>query len=460
MKSALVWLRRDLRVDDQTALAKATSEYERVHVVFVYDTVILDALPSRRDTRVTFIHQSVEDVAQSLGGRIDVLHGDPLDLIPEFVAKLGVQAVVAAHDDDPYALKRDAAVAGAMSAEFVTVKDHVVFERQEVLNSEGLPFKVFTPYRNAWMSKLTPRDIQERTPDLSRVAPAQSPNRPTLPDIGFEDAQPWILGGSKEARDRLNTFLSKIDDYKEHRDFPHPLSTSTLSADLRHGTVSIRELVRLAQSKNATKWLDELVWREFYHMILANFPRVVSEPFRPEFRNVQWPGNPSHFEPWKWGQTGYPLVDAAMRCLNATGWMHNRLRMVAAMFLTKDLLLDYRLGEEWFAEKLLDFELASNNGGWQWSASTGVDAQPWFRIFNPVLQSRKFDPGGAFIKTWCPELKDLDETTLHWPHDLTLMEQLAANCELGKDYPHPIVDHSVQRESALRFLELVSAKKG
>lgn len=464
MKSALVWLRRDLRLDDHAALSRATAEFDKVYVAFVFDTVILDALPSRSDTRVAFIHQSVmelHDALRSSGSGIDVLHGDPVDLIPRHARDLGVHKVLAAHDDDPYALKRDSSVSRALrDIAFETVKDHVIFERQDILNSEGLSFKVFTPYRNAWMAKLNGDEVDERRVDTSKLASPTSNHIPRLNDLGFEDAKPWIAGGSSQAEKRLKNFLERIDHYKEKRDFPDPLGTSTLSVDLRHGTISVRKLVRTALERKATKWLDEIVWREFYYMILANYPHVVDEPFRAEFRGVAWPGNLDHFAPWKKGETGYPLVDAAMRCLNETGWMHNRLRMVCAMFLTKDLLLDYRLGEAWFAEKLLDFELASNNGGWQWSASTGVDAQPWFRIFNPVLQSRKFDSQGTFIRRWCPELSELDDDAVHWPHDLTPMEQIAAGCELGRDYPHPLVDHATQRDLALSFLESVSKKKG
>jgi deoxyribodipyrimidine photo-lyase len=276
-----------------------------------------------------------------------------------------------------------------------------------------------------------------------------------LSEIGFRPNGLWLKPGTAGAQERLSAFLAKIDRYKSERDFPALDSTSGLSVHLRHGTVSVRQCFREAvalQGNGPSKWLDELVWREFYHMILANFPHVVDRPFRDEYDTLEWPGTQEAYEAWEEGRTGYPLVDAAMRCLRATGWMHNRLRMVTAMFLTKDLLVDYRRGESLFARWLLDFELASNNGGWQWSASTGVDAQPYFRIFNPILQSRKFDPEAVFIKQWCPELAGFEPELAHWPHDAGPIEQLAAGCQLGKDYPRPIVDHSVQRQLAIELL--------
>jgi deoxyribodipyrimidine photo-lyase len=259
---------------------------------------------------------------------------------------------------------------------------------------------------------------------------------------------------------RLRAFLSHIHDYDRRRDFPaDPSGTSGLSVHLRFGTISIRALVREAQkrpSKGAATWWSELIWREFYQMILACFPHVVKGSFRPEYDSIRWPGTKAHFERWCAGQTGYPLVDAAMRHFNRTGWMHNRLRMIVAAFLVKDLLVDWRRGEAYFARHLLDFDLAANNGGWQWSASTGCDAQPYFRIFNPVTQSRRFDPEGAFIRTVIPELAGFSARDIHWPAGAPQARQAEAGCRVGKDYPAPIVDHAIQRRLAI---ELFSAAR-
>ncbi len=460
----LVWLRRDLRLHDHTALAEATRHASRVAVAFVYDTVILDELSDRSDRRVFFIHQSLEEVADRLreaGSDLIALPGDPLTEIPALARRLGVDAVYCSHDDDPYALKRDRQVARELGEiQFESFKDHVIFERQEVMNQSGEPYRVYTPYMKAWRSQFDPKMAAPREPDLGRLWPAaelKSTGNLSLGDIGFEENSLWVPPGSAGGHERLSGFVKQMEEYGERRDYPGIDGTSGLSVHLRHGTVSIRECVRAAlnhPSKGAEKWFNELIWREFYHMILANFPHVVESSFREEYSSLKWPGKEEHFAAWCEGRTGYPIVDAAMRCINATGWMHNRLRTVCASFLTKDLLVDWRQGEAYFAEKLLDFELASNNGGWQWAASVGVDAQPYFRIFNPILQSRKFDPGGDFIREWVPELKDYSSKTIHFPAEASPMEQISAGCEISTDYPEPVVDHKVQKELAVRLLSL------
>ncbi|MBX7134431.1 MAG: DNA photolyase family protein [Fimbriimonadaceae bacterium] len=464
MRTALCWLRRDLRLSDHTALAEATRWADRVAVVFVFDRNILDALEDRDDRRVSFIHASLAEIDRKLrerGSALVSVYGDPVEEIPRLVRELEAEAVFAAHDDDPYALARERAV--GERCDLRTFKDHVVFERQEVLSQAGGVLKVYTPYMKAWRAQFSRADAEERSPDLTRLWPGIPGRLIPLAEMGFEETLTWLPAGEDAARERLGQFRSRLAAYGEERDFPALKSTSALSVHLRFGTISIRECVRVAMenpSPGSEKWWNELIWREFYHMILSNFPHVVGSAFKPEFDDIEWPGLDEHFEAWCGGRTGYPIVDAAMRCLNATGWMHNRLRMVCASFLVKDLLIDWRRGEAYFARQLLDFDLAQNNGGWQWAASTGVDAQPHFRIFNPILQSRKFDAQGTFIRQWCPELAGLSDEAIHAPWELPLFEQLAAGCEVGRDYPLPIVDHAVQREIALRILAQAASSKG
>ena len=442
MSTALVWLRRDLRLQDHAALAAATASAERVWTVFVFDTTILAGLP-RRDRRVDFIHAAVADLHARAGLLVRV--GDPRQIIPALARELGVGAVHASHDDDPAALARDAEVAAALPCPLHTCKDHVVLERAEVLTAAGRPYTVFTPYKRAWLQRLRPQDMAERVVQPERLVRGQDA-LPSLSDLGFEasDLSPAVGRGEAGAQALLADFLPRMDRYDQTRDFPGSKGPSYLGVHLRFGTVSVRELVRLAQSHSsggAQTWLSELIWRDFYHQLLHHFPHVARLPFKPEYSAVSWDDNEAFFEAWCQGRTGYPLVDAGMRQLAQTGYMHNRLRMVTASFLTKDLGIDWRRGEAWFAELLLDFDLAANNGGWQWAASTGCDAQPWFRIFNPVTQSQKFDPEGRFIKRYCPELAHLDAKQIHepWLHG----------------GPAAIVDHAAARERTLARFAVV-----
>jgi len=453
-RRSLCWIRRDLRLNDHAALSLATQESDQVAVVFVFDRLILDQLEDRNDKRLTFIFDSLREVDESLrkrGSRLIVLDGDPAELIPWLAAQLEVDAVYVNGDLEPYALERDAKVRQSLRAAGIQAKfckDHVVFARREILNGSGEPFKVFTPYSKAWKAKLTSDDIREHCVDQTRYWPIDQLPAGTelslIEDLGFERGELWLDAGESGASERLERFAANICDYEGTRDLYGMEGTSGLSVHLRHGTVSIRECVRQALLANdpKEKWLNELIWREFYQMILSEFPHVVGGSFKPDCDKIEWPGSQEHFEAWCEGRTGFPVVDASMRCLVQTGWMHNRLRMITAMFLTKDLLVDWRLGEAFFARYLLDFDLASNNGGWQWSASTGVDAQPYFRIFNPILQSSKFDPSGGFIRKWVPELADLDSEAIHWPHP-----------GAPKGYPDPIVDHKVQSALALALFK-------
>jgi deoxyribodipyrimidine photo-lyase len=346
-----------------------------------------------------------------------------------------------------------------------TYKDHVVFERQEVLTLAGNPYTVFTPYKNAWLKKvqaqdLAPHPVAEHAAALAPRPQAFQKPVPTLPDIDFETVDLTALhykSGVSGAQSLLEDFLHRIDRYEETRNFPAVKGPSYLSVHLRFGTVSIRQLAteawrRYKTSEGASVWLSELIWRDFYAQILANFPHVAERCFKAEYDAIHWDHGPhgkALFAAWCEGRTGYPLVDAAMAQINQTGYMHNRLRMVVASFLTKDLGVDWRWGEQYFAQHLIDFDLSANNGGWQWGSSSGCDAQPYFRIFNPVTQSQKFDPQGKFIKRYLPQLKGLEGADLHAPWEAKPLALQAAGITLGKDYPLPVVNHAEAREKTL-----------
>lgn len=483
MTSALVWFRRDLRTYDHAALFHALKAHDQVYCVFVFDSTILASLP-RSDRRVEFILRAVEEVADDLrrmGGALIILQGDPCDEIPQLAARLGVQAVYANRDYEPAALQRDAAVENNIrhfaEIEFFLFKDQVIFECDEVLTQQGAPFSMFTPYKNAWLKRLTLYYLQAYPVEryaahlapfdaISDTSPPACPagstlGVPTLSALGFfttDLANLPLPTGMRGARSLFLAFSERLDHYASDRDFPAVNGTSSLSAHLRFGTVSIRQLARYAKSQSgrgAAMWLSELIWRDFYHMILWYYPHVVTRAYKPAMDALAWDDAPDLLVAWQQGKTGYPLVDAAMRQLMHTGFMHNRLRMVTASFLTKDLGVDWRTGEAWFAEKLLDFDLAANNGGWQWAASTGCDAQPWFRIFNPVTQSEKFDPRGHFIRRYVPELAAVPHQLIHAPWKMNASQQAACGILVGRDYPLPVVDHAVARERTLQRFSTV-----
>ena len=474
-ETGLMWFRRDLRVMDNAALHLALGQCARVHCNFVFDQAILAQLP-RADRRVEFIRESLVELDAALrqlsgkaGAGLIVHHAVASDEIPRLAAALQVQAVFAARDYEPQALARDEAVREALAqagCAFFTCKDQVIFEGREILTQSGTPYGVFTPYKNNWLSRvaaehLAPHDSAPLAPRLSeRPVELQRPV-PSLGDIGFEVtnlASLKIPSGESGGQALLEAFFERMDDYHATRDFPAVKGPSYLGVHLRFGTVSIRQLVRIALqrqaagSAGAAVWLSELVWRDFYFAILANFPHVASRAFKPEYDAIQWESGPraeALFAAWCDGQTGYPLVDAAMAQINQTGYMHNRLRMVAGSFLVKDLGIDWRWGERYFAEKLNDFDLSANNGGWQWVASSGCDAQPYFRIFNPVSQSEKFDPQGKFIRRYLPQLGKLSDKAIHAPSLAKPLELHMAGVVLGRDYPHPIVAHDVARTKTL-----------
>ena len=482
--SGLVWFRRDLRTDDNTALCLALQQCRRVFCAFIFDRDILDPLP-RVDRRVEFIHASLLELDESLrslagrpGAGLIVCHGRSVEEIPRLAQALGVQAVFAAHDYEPQAIARDAQVRGQLAQRGIalhTCKDHVVFEGREVLTRTGTPYGVFTPYHRAWLAQLEaqPLTIREITPLAGSLAERPEAYRqavPSLQAIGFAPSNLAALRiptGSSGAQQLFADFFERMDRYHDTRDFPAVKGPSYLSVHLRFGTVSIRKLVatalqrHLAGSRGASIWLGELVWREFYFQILANFPHVVGAAFKPEYDAITWEQGPqarAQFQAWCEGRTGYPLVDAAMLQLNQTGYMHNRLRMVAGSFLVKDLGIDWRWGEAYFAEKLNDFDLAANNGGWQWVASSGCDAQPWFRIFNPVSQSQKFDPDGKFIRRYLPQLAALPNADLHAPWTAAPLTLQQAEVQLGGNYPMPLVAHDVARARTLARYAVVKKK--
>ncbi|WP_290868194.1 deoxyribodipyrimidine photo-lyase [Aquabacterium sp.] len=476
LASALVWFRRDLRDHDHAALFHALKGARKVWCAFVFDSDILDALP-RTDRRVAFIRESLVELDAGLArlatdAGLIVRHGRAEVEVPKLAAELGVQAVYANHDDEPAALQRDATVRGHLSnlgVALYTSKDHVIFERNEVLTGNDSPYGVFTPYKNAWLKKLDPFYVKPYpvAPYAARLAalPAKvaavgAPHVPSLGEIGFEDPGPLkVSPGMSGAAALLDDFLDRIDRYDETRDFPSVKGPSYLSTHLRFGTVSIRQLAGLAWeraqagSAGAQVWLSELIWRDFYHQILFHHPHVVGHAYKRDYDKIKWAKGKeadAHFEAWCGGRTGYPLVDAAMRQLNQTGYMHNRLRMVVASFLIKDLGIDWRRGEAYFAEKLLDFDLAANNGGWQWAASSGCDAQPYFRIFNPINQSEKFDATGKFIRRYVPEIASLPDKAIHAPWQARPADLAAADdVVIGRDYPQPIVQHDVARAETL-----------
>ncbi|TXI78778.1 MAG: deoxyribodipyrimidine photo-lyase [Dechloromonas sp.] len=468
LEKALAWFRRDLRDHDHAALSAALANARQVWCVFVFDRDILDALPSRRDRRVEFILESLRELDAALrarGGGLIVRHGWPVEEIPALATTLGVDAVFANRDYEPAAKQRDGEVRQRLHAAgmaFESPRDQVIFDGDAVLTQAGKPFTVFTPYKNAWRKRLTAADIAAHSGSGGQLMPGDT-RLPSLAELGFEATDLATLGirpGMSGARALWEEFAAgRIDRYGALRDFPAIKGVSYLSVHLRFGTLSIRELVREAVRREADSWLNELIWRDFYFMILDRFPHVVGHSFKPEYDAIRWADWPAGLAAWQEGRTGYPLVDAAMRQLLHSGWMHNRLRMVVASFLTKDLGIDWRLGEAWFAQQLNDFDLSANNGGWQWAASSGCDAQPYFRIFNPVTQSEKFDPDGKFIRRYVPELARVPDKYIHAPWQMGRIEQEAIGVVIGRDYPAPLVDHAQARNDTLARYAVVKAQK-
>ena len=476
LSNSLVWFRRDLRCFDHAALHHALISSNVVHCAFIYDTAILDTL-ARADRRVEFIHASIAELdagLRALGGSLIVRHADAASAIPALASELDVEAVFANEDYEPQAIARDAAVAAALAADGRRLelgKDQVIFHKDEVLTQGGSPFSVFTPYKNAWLKRasaepqcMAPWPVEPHKGALA--APSGSARLPTLADLGFAPTNLRALGivpGMDGAAQLFEDGLARVAPYGEARVYPAVKGTSFLSVHLRFGTLSIRQLVRsmfelIARGgggAGAPVWLSELIWREFYQQVLFHHPQVVTQAFKSAYDAIAFESGPAAealFAAWCEGRTGYPLVDAAMLQLNHSGYMHNRLRMVSASFLVKDLGIDWRWGERYFALQLNDYDLASNNGGWQWAASTGCDAQPYFRIFNPVTQSEKFDAEGRFIRRYLPQLDVLSAKEIHAPW-LAPHKKI----RLGVDYPEPIVVHEEARRKTLERYAVVKA---
>jgi len=418
MKRSIFWFRRDLRLEDNTALYHALKSGLPVMPVFIFDQNILDELPED-DARVSFIFNTLRSMNTKLlekGSSIQIFRGDPVKIWKELIKNHTIENVFVNRDYEPYAIERDTQIhdwLAQYNIGFHAFKDQVIFDENEVVKDDGSPYTVFTPYKRKWLEKFNREFWASLLPSsLDNVYPSTLPF-PSLEEMGF-----------RESPVRVREYnLSRLDEYARTRDLPGEDSTSCLGPHLRFGTVSIRQVIRQLKTQDEV-FLSELIWREFFMQILYHFPDVVTENLNPKYNGITWRNNEKEFERWCQGKTGYPMVDAGMRQLNTTGYMHNRVRMVAASFLCKHLLIDWRWGEAYFAGKLLDYELSSNNGNWQWAAGTGCDAAPWFRVFNPETQQKKFDRNLQYIKWWVPEFGT-------------------------KDYPKPIVEHPFARNRAL-----------
>ena len=417
------WFRRDLRLNDNTGLSLALTSGRPVVPLFIFDTNIIHPLKDKRDRRVSFIFSRLRELDNSLrpfGGGLCVKHGAPVDVWRELFSEFGPGDIYTNRDYEPYAIRRDREVGDfclGHGVSMVMTKDQVVFDTNEILKADGTPYTVFTPYKKKWLDSLKPSDLElhDTASLLNNIYPCCQTGLPAFKDIGFEFVDFNVP--------TLHPDPGIITHYHETRDIPSLEGTLRMSVHLRFGTVSIRELVKQALDLNET-WLSELIWREFFMMILYHFPHVEDRAFKPAYDRIEWRYDQDLFQAWCDGRTGYPLVDAGMRELNTTGYMHNRVRMVTASFLCKHLLIDWRWGERYFAEKLLDFDLSANNGNWQWAAGSGCDAAPYFRVFNPELQQKKFDPDFTYIKKWAPEFG-------------------------SPEYPPPIIEHTFARNRAI-----------
>jgi deoxyribodipyrimidine photo-lyase len=465
VKTVIHWFRRDLRLADNTALSEAAKRAQTVVPVFILEDASRTG-PDVSAARLAFMLQSVAALRQDLATRghpLVIRCGEADKILPGLCRKVGAQAVFGNRQYEPQAQRRDESVAAGLlqiGVGFELFKDAVAWDEQEILTQAGRPYTVFTPYAKAWKARAVARPGPIFDRPKSKAPALPSDPLPAAPDaLGHPLTQPVPPAGEAAAREQLARFLAgPVHAYAANRDFPALAATSHLSPHLHAGTLGIRTVLAAlmkargkappGQAAGCDVFLNELIWREFYVQVLCNFPHVATSAFRPELNRLPWSENQEHFQAWCAGRTGYPIVDAAMRCLQATGSLHNRLRMITAMFLTKDLLLSWQWGERWFMRQLVDGDLAANNGGWQWSAGTGTDAAPYFRIFNPVTQGQKFDPAGAFVRRWVPELENFPDKLVHQPWENP--------SELARSkYPARVVRHEVQREKCLALFRSV-----
>ena len=420
-KISLFWFRRDLRLDDNVALYHALQSEHPVLPIFIFETDILDKLESKHDRRVDYIHQAlltINEQLKSFNSTLKTYHGNPFEIFKTLLEEYDVQAVYCNRDYEPQAIERDTAIFYYLQERnipFKAYKDQVIFDKKNILKNDDTPYVVYTPYAKKWREKLTASDYQTYQPNLNNFLEQDGGEIHTLEDIGFEKTNMLF--------DTPQLDASIIDQYDKQRDYPAIEGTTRLATALRFGTISIRKCVDFALQHNQT-WLGELIWREFYMQILYHFPHVVNKPFKPKYEFIEWRIDEDDFQRWCEGKTGYPIVDAGMRELNKTGFMHNRVRMITASFLCKHLLINWSWGEAYFAKKLDDFDLAANNGNWQWVAGSGCDAAPYFRVFSPKAQTDKFDKNLKYIKKWVPELGT-------------------------SKYPEPMVEHKFARERVL-----------
>lgn len=468
MKKGLFWFRRDLRLEDNVGLKMLRDQADDLFVCYIVDNSPRCwkwGCGDRFEFKMDCVKGLRADV-EAAGGQLIIRRGKPVEELIRLVRELEVESVAWNRSYEPYERQRDNRAEKELKEigiEVQTWKDQVIFEKEEILTNSGTAYKVFTPYSSSWKVKQKPESVSP----VENIESAEAPGLEQLPTAEEMGLSTYLSdfdwsGESEEAQRRWDEFRdNQLENYHISRDYPAEAGTSRISPYLRFGAISIRKLYHDCKeqfgapqnNEGVETFVDELIWRDFYQQIIYNYPHVVEKSFKEKYREVKWEENEIWFKRWCEGRTGYPIVDAGMRQLNETGWMHNRLRMIAAMFLTKDLLIDWRKGEKYFMNRLIDGDVASNNGGWQWSASTGADGAPYFRIFNPISQGEKYDPKGEFVSCWCPELGALEADEIQRPFELEGKRLKEAGIELGEDYPEPIVDHGVRREIALERFE-------
>jgi deoxyribodipyrimidine photo-lyase len=465
MQSVIWWIRRDVRLENNPALQAALKTGLAVIPLFIIDPQLIQDPPTRRQIFLFNALKSLDQNLRELGSRLIICQGKPLQVLQKIHQEISVNTIFAEEDYTPYAIQRDTAIQRLLPLKLIV--GLVLHHPQQVLKADGTPYTVFTPFSKTWkalpkLSILTPSPVI-----LPAIPISLESLRLSLPE---SSSLPYFPASEAKAHQRLNDFMQDaIFHYREGRNQLDQAGTSSLSPYLRFGLISIQTVYQAAlkalgsaqltdEKQGVETWISELIWRDFYISILYHFPNVLREAFYPHRRQIPWRTNPAEFQVWQRGLTGYPIVDACMRQLNQTGWMHNRGRMIVASFLTKDLLQNWQSGEHYFMQQLVDGDPAANNGGWQWTAGVGTDAAPYFRIFNPILQSKKFDPHGNFIRKWVPELSNVPIQYIHEPWSMPTDVQRTAGCKIGKDYPASIVDRSIVKERVMHAFQMLSQK--